>query len=57
MVWTGGDYSTPIDLNSVVQKRIEVPCIAGDRDIILRSLENESRGINITVIYFEYFGY
>ena len=54
MVWTDGDYSTPIDLNSVVQKRIEVPCIAGDRDIILRSLENESRCVNVTVIYFEY---
>lgn len=42
-----GDYSTPIDLSTIVQKKIEVPCIVGDRDIILRSLENESGALKL----------
>lgn len=46
------DYSKPIDLKEIVQKKIEVPCIFGDRSNILRSLENESRGFKVAFIYF-----
>ena len=35
------DWSKPITLSDIVQKKIEVPCILGDRGIILKSLENE----------------
>ena len=35
------DLSKPISLKEVAQQKIEIPCILGDRSIILRSLENE----------------
>ena len=35
------DFSVPIDFSDVVQQEIEIPCILGDRSIILKSLENE----------------
>jgi hypothetical protein len=35
------DFSVPIDFSDVIQQEIEIPCILGDRSIILKSLENE----------------
>ena len=35
------DYSKPITLSEIVQQKIEVPCILGDKGLILKSLENE----------------
>ena len=35
------DYSKGIRLDEIVQQTIEVPCILGDRGIVLKSLENE----------------
>ena len=34
------DYSKDIRIKDIVQKKFEVPCIFGDRGIILKSLEN-----------------
>jgi hypothetical protein len=47
------DWSKPIDLKDIVQKKIEVPCIFGDRGIILRSLENESGAIKLPLFILE----
>ena len=47
------DYSKAIDLNEIVQKKIEVPCIFGDKSIILRSLENESGAIKLPLFILE----
>jgi hypothetical protein len=41
------DYSKPLSVKEIVQKQIEVPCIFGDRGIILRSLENETGNIKL----------
>lgn len=35
------DFSKAVSLNEIVQQKIEIPCILGDRSIILKSLENE----------------
>lgn len=35
------DYSKPFKLSDIVKQKIEVPCIIGDRGIIMKSLENE----------------
>lgn len=35
------DYSKPLSLDDIVQQKIEIPCILGDRSAILKSLENE----------------
>lgn len=35
------DWSKAITLKDIVKQKIEVPCIIGDRGIILKSLENE----------------
>lgn len=35
------DYSKPLSFDDVVQQEIEIPCVLGDRSIILKSLENE----------------
>ena len=47
------DYSKPITLSSIVQQDIEVPCIVGDRGIILRSLENETGKYKMPLIIME----
>ena len=35
------DFSKTVSLDEIVQQKIEIPCILGDRSIILKSLENE----------------
>ena len=35
------EWSDTITLSSIVQQKIEVPCVLGDRGIIMKSLENE----------------
>ena len=35
------DYSKPLSFDDIVQQEIEIPCVLGDRSIILKSLENE----------------
>lgn len=47
------DYSKPIDLSEITQKKIEVPCIFGDRSNILRSLENESGALKMPLFILE----
>jgi hypothetical protein len=47
------DYSKPLDLEKIVQKNIEVPCIFGDRSNILRSLENESGAVKLPLFILE----
>lgn len=47
------DYSKPVDLKEIVQKKIEIPCIFGDRSNILRSLENESGNIKLPLYILE----
>jgi len=43
------DYSKAITLSDIVQQKIEVPCILGDRAPILKSLENEPRQVQDAV--------
>lgn len=47
------DYSKPLDLEKIVQKNIEVPCIFGDRSNILRALENESGAVKLPIFILE----
>jgi hypothetical protein len=39
------DWSKIITLKDIVQQKIEVPCLLGDRGIIMKSLENHPRKI------------
>ena len=41
------DYSKGVRIIDIVQKKFEVPCIFGDRGIILKSLENYSGNIQL----------
>lgn len=41
------DYSTPLTMDQIMQKEIEIPCIFGDRSIILKSLENQNGVIKL----------
>lgn len=41
------DYSKPVKIIDIIQKKFEVPCIFGDRGIILKSLENYSGAIQL----------
>ena len=41
------DYSKPLTIDEILQKEIEIPCIFGDRSIILRSLQNERGAIKL----------
>jgi hypothetical protein len=47
------DYSQAIKLDEIVQQNIEVPCIFGDRSIILRSLENETGTLRLPLFILE----
>ena len=44
------DYSKAISFDEIVQKKIEIPCIVGDRSNILRSLENEQGKYKLPLI-------
>jgi len=44
------DYSKPLSLNDIVQQKIEIPCVIGDRSNILRSLENEQGKYKLPLI-------
>lgn len=41
------NYATPIDINKLITKTIQVPCIFGDISTILRSLQNEPGSIRL----------
>ena len=41
------DYSKVVRIKDIIQKKFEVPCIFGDRGIILKSLENYSGAIQL----------
>ena len=44
------DFSKAISLDEIVQQKIEIPCILGDRSIILKSLENEPGKYKLPII-------
>ena len=44
------DYSKPINIKDILQKNIQVPCIFGDRSIILKSLQNHQGGIKLPLM-------
>lgn len=44
------DYSKPINIKDILQKNIQVPCIFGDRSIILKSLQNHQGAIKLPLI-------
>lgn len=44
------DFSKPISLDEIVQQKLEIPCILGDRSIILKSLENEPGKYRLPII-------
>lgn len=44
---TERDYSQPISMEDIIQKEIEIPCIFGDKSIILKSLQNEAGAIKL----------
>jgi hypothetical protein len=44
------DFSKPISLDEIVQQKLEIPCILGDRSIILKSLENEPGKYKLPII-------
>ena len=46
----GRDYSKPINIKDILQKNIEVPCIFGDRSIILKSLQNHEGALKLPLI-------
>lgn len=41
------DYTKPISMDDIIQKEIQIPCIFGDKSIILKSLENQSGAIKL----------
>ena len=41
------DYSKVVKIKDIIQKKFEVPCIFGDRGIILKSLENYSGALQL----------
>jgi hypothetical protein len=44
------DFSKPVSLNDIVQQEIEIPCVLGDRSVILKSLENEQGRYKLPII-------